>query len=109
MSDQLTPKDRELAVETKLGRYDTDEGGRKPERRDQMRNQWFGIAELADSSREDWDLLPLHDLVMIQRLAGLVSARASELVIVRLQQSQNETAFRRPRPKGRPIADNPQA
>ena len=95
MTQKATTKDQLLAANTRNGYYDTDSGGRQPEIREAMRADWYGLAALAGADRHHLDLLPLHDLVVIQRLAAIVAANAAELTIVRLQQSGNETAFRR--------------
>ncbi len=94
MTQKATTKDQLLAANTRNGQFDTDNGGRQPDVREAMRQDWYGLAALASADREHLDLLPLHDLVMIQRLAAIVAANAAELTIVRLQQSGNETAFR---------------
>ena len=94
MTQKATTKDQRLALATVQGAYDTDDGGRQPHVRAQIREDWYGLARLAGMTEPEWRLLPLHDLVMIQRLSAVVVASAAEMTIVRIQQNQNETAFR---------------
>ncbi len=97
VTQPLTQKDKTLATDTLHGLYDTDNGGRKPNVRASIRDDLKGLVRLAGMDDREWDLLPLHDLVIIQRLAGLLVANAAEKTIVRLQQSQNESAFKEAR------------
>ncbi|QCQ57499.1 hypothetical protein SEA_SUCHA_54 [Microbacterium phage Sucha] len=92
---RATGKDLALAEYNRRGDYDTDRGGRNPLRREEIRDDAYRLAYLASMGEEDWNLLPLHDLVLIQRFAAIISANAAEKTIVRLQQSGTESAFKR--------------
>lgn len=94
MTQPLTQKDKIVAADTLSGLYDTDDGGRKPTVRAAIRDDLEGLVRLAGMDDREWDLLPLHDLVIIQRMAGILVANAAEKTIIRIQQNANETAFR---------------
>ena len=91
MTLKLDPKSQNLARKTLAGDYDTDNGGKQPGVRAERRRDLETLLSIANWERQEWDLLPMHDLLVLQRVTARIADSVSEMAVIREQQNGSGT------------------